>query len=196
MAEIEKSRRSRKRDNTHKSIMHSAKVLFEANGIANVTIDQISEGADVSRSTFFSHFASLDDLLKQIADEEINDIFEAVDTSGEEPSIRTLMRQLNNDTYPYPYLVCELIMRALLSKDETSLKRVDAFMREELTNKGGYEKIRKNFSPKELSAVIFGAYFGMVFQKLINNEPFESPTETNDTIQKFITFLEDREEKL
>lgn len=196
MAENDKSRRSRKRDNTHKAIMHSAKVLFEKSGIANVTIDQISEGADVSRSTFFTHFASLDDLLQQIANEEIDDMFRAVDSSGEEPTISALLRQLNNDTYPYPYLVSELMMRGILAKGETSFLRVDSFMRNELKNKGGYESARKHFTEKELSAIIFGAYFGLVFQKLINNEPFENPDETNDTIQKFISFLENQEEKL
>ena len=72
-AEAEPSRRSRKKQNTHKAILHQAKVLFEKEGIGNVTIEQISESADVSRSTFFSHFASVDDLLKEISDEEIND---------------------------------------------------------------------------------------------------------------------------
>ena len=76
-AEAETSRRSRKKQNTHKAILHQAKVLFEKEGIGNVTIEQISESADVSRSTFFSHFASVDDLLKEISDEEINDVFEA-----------------------------------------------------------------------------------------------------------------------
>ena len=71
-AEAEPSRRSRKKQNTHKAILHQAKVLFEKEGIGNVTIEQISERADVSRSTFFSHFASVDDLLKEISDEEIN----------------------------------------------------------------------------------------------------------------------------
>ncbi len=194
MAEIDKSRRSRKRGNTHKAIMHSAKVLFESYGIANVTIDQISEGADVSRSTFFSHFASLDDLLQQIANEEINDILEAVDQCGESPSISTLIRQLNNDTYPYPYLACELMMRGILSKGETSFTKVDALIRSELS-KDCYSRVREYFSVKELSAITIGAYFGLVFQKLINDEPFENPSETNDTIQKFISFLENQEEK-
>ena len=53
---MEQARRSRKKEQTHRTIMHSAKVLFEQHGINNVTIEQIAENADVSRSTFFSHF--------------------------------------------------------------------------------------------------------------------------------------------
>ncbi|MEG2456776.1 MAG: helix-turn-helix domain-containing protein, partial [Clostridia bacterium] len=63
MDEQNNSRRLRKKNNTHKALLHSAKKLFEDKGIGNVTIDEISEAADVSRSTFFTHFASLDDLL-------------------------------------------------------------------------------------------------------------------------------------
>ncbi|MBR3438787.1 MAG: helix-turn-helix transcriptional regulator, partial [Clostridia bacterium] len=59
---MEQSRRLRKKDNTHRAIMHSAKMLFEKNGLGNVTVEQIAEAADVSRSTFFTHFTSVDDL--------------------------------------------------------------------------------------------------------------------------------------
>ena len=88
-AEAEPSRRSRKKQNTHKAILHQAKVLFEKEGIGNVTIEQISESADVSRSTFFSHFASVDDLLKEISNEEINDVFDAAErATASSPSAR------------------------------------------------------------------------------------------------------------
>ncbi|MGN0567222.1 MAG: TetR/AcrR family transcriptional regulator, partial [Acutalibacteraceae bacterium] len=92
MAEIDSSRRSRKKQNTHRAILHNAKILFEQKGIGNVTIEQISESADVSRSTFFSHFASLDDLLREISDEEVNDVFSAVQKDEGDPTISALLR--------------------------------------------------------------------------------------------------------
>ena len=119
-AEAEPSRRSRKKQNTHKAILHQAKVLFEKEGIGNVTIEQISESADVSRSTFFSHFASVDDLLKEISDEEINDVFEAAKKGDGELTVSALLKQLNDDTYPYPYLSAEVLMRGILSKGESN----------------------------------------------------------------------------
>ncbi len=114
--EAEPSRRSRKKQNTHKAILHQAKVLFEKEGIGNVTIEQISESADVSRSTFFSHFASVDDLLKEISDEEINDVFEAARKGDGELTVSALLKQLNDDTYPYPYLSAEVLMRHSLKR--------------------------------------------------------------------------------
>ena len=119
IAEAEPSRRSRKKQNTHKAILHQAKVLFEKEGIGNVTIEQISESADVSRSTFFSHFASVDDLLKEISDEEINDVFEAARKGDGELTVSALLKQLNDDTYPYPYLSAEVLMRGILSQGDS-----------------------------------------------------------------------------
>lgn len=196
MSDSAVSRRERKKDKTHRAIMHSAKVLFEQHGIGGVTIDQISEGADVSRSTFFSHFASLDDLLEQIAAQEIADLFNAVEAGGDEPSVRSLLRQLNSDTYPYPYLACELLMRSILTKGESPFARVDKFVRSEIEEKGGYDELKKIFSSKDLSAFILGSFFGLVFQRLVNNEPFGNPTELSDKIMKFITFLDKQEEEL
>lgn len=190
----EPSRRSRKKQNTHKAILHQAKILFEKEGFGNVTIDQISESADVSRSTFFSHFASIDDLLKEISDEEINDVFEAADKGDGELTVSALLKQLNDDTYPYPYLSCEVLMRGILSKGESNFAQVDKFLRKEIVTDKSYAKTLEEFSSKELSALILGAFFGLIFQKMINNESFTNPDETSVTIQKFIKYLKNQEE--
>ena len=194
MAEIDSSRRSRKKQNTHRAILHNAKILFEQKGIGNVTIEQISESADVSRSTFFSHFASLDDLLREISDEEVNDVFSAVQKDEGDPTISALLRQLNSDVYPYPYLSCEVLMRGILAKGESNFSQIDRFLRKEIEKDGGYSKALETFSSKELSGLILGAFFGLVFQKLINDESFDNPDETYITIRKFIKYLEDQED--
>lgn len=194
MAEIDSSRRSRKKQNTHRAILHNAKILFEQKGIGNVTIEQISESADVSRSTFFSHFASLDDLLREISDEEVNDVFSAVQKDDGDPTISALLRQLNSDVYPYPYLSCEVLMRGILAKGEANFSQIDRFLRKEIEKDGGYSKALEMFSSKELSGLILGAFFGLVFQKLINDESFDNPDETYITIRKFIKYLENQED--
>ena len=194
MAEIDSSRRFRKKQNTHIAILHNAKILFEQKGIGNVTVEQISESADVSRSTFFSHFASLDDLLREISDEEVNDVFSAVQKDEGDPTISALLRQLNSDVYPYPYLSCEVLMRGILAKGESNFSQIDRFLRKEIEKDGGYSKALETFSSKELSGLILGAFFGLVFQKLINDESFDNPDETYITIRKFIKYLENQED--
>lgn len=184
---MEQTRRSRKKEQTHRAIMHSAKVLFEKNGINNVTIDRIAEEADISRSTFFTHFDSLDALLGEIAAEEIGDILSPLE-DGSKPTIETVFSRLNADTYPYPYLMGELFMRSIINQGTSPAARVDALLRQEI-EQGSYEKMREQFSSKDISAFIFGAYFGLIFQKFMNDEPFENPDETNQKIQKLIKFF-------
>ena len=78
------NRQKRKRDNTHKSIMHNAKVLYEQKGLGNVTIEDITEAADISRSTFFSHFASTDALILEIANVAVMDIIGSLQKKRQE----------------------------------------------------------------------------------------------------------------
>ena len=187
---MEHKHRLKKSERTHKAIMHSAKMLFEKKGIGNVTIDQISENADISRSTFFTHFTSLDDLMNQIANEEIGDILNATDSSH---SIGSIFERLTFDTYPYPNLMIDLFIRSILYDGKNSVAHIDAIMRSEIAE-SGYDKLKENFSPKDISAFILGSYFGLIFQKFINKEAFDDRDETNDKIQKFINFLKDQED--
>ena len=189
---MEQTRRMRKKDLTHRAIMHSAKLLFEKHGISNVTIEKIAEGADVSRSTFFSHFDSLDDLLSQIANDEINDILKEAEKDGN-IDIDAVFKKLTEDTYPYPSLMCELVVRSILSGKESSVSDVLRLLGEEISG-SGYEKLKETFTEKEISALIFGAYFGLIFRKITDKEPFGNPRETNIKINKFINYLKNQEE--
>lgn len=183
------SRRLRKKNNTHQAILHSAKTLFEQNGIGNVSIEKISEAADVSRSTFFIHFASLDDLLEQIAAEEINDLFRAAKESDRALTIRSLIFQLVDDTTPYPYLTGELLMRGLLSKSNNSYQQVYDFLQNAVEEHEGYQGVKKMLSSKELAAILLGGYFGLVFQKFVNKDSFNNSEDIKETLNKFITFI-------
>lgn len=189
---MEQTRRSRKRDTTHRAIIHSAKMLFEQDGLGNVTIERIAEGADVSRSTFFSHFASLDDLLSQIANEEIDDIISAAKDEGD-ADIDAIFTQLTVDTFNYPYLMGELLVKSIMSKSESSVSTVLSLMSREIQN-GGFDNLLKEFSSQDVSALIFGAYFGLVFQKFADNASFDDPNEINNKIRQFIKILKNTEE--
>ena len=189
---MEQSRRLRKKDMTHRAIMHSAKQLFEKHGIQNVTIEKIADGADVSRSTFFSHFESLDDLLSQIANEEIGDILRASERE-DGIDIEAVFTKLTKDTYPYPSLMCELVVRSILSDKESSVRDVFRLFSEEI-EKGGYDALKKIVPSEDISALIFGAYFGLIFRKITAKEAFGNPQETNKKINNFINYLKNQEE--
>lgn len=189
MAEQEKSRRLRKKNNTHKALLHAAKTLFEEKGISGVTIDEISESADVSRSTFFTHFSSLDDLIEEIAAEEINDLASVWRNSEKEFSITALVNRLVDDTVPYPYLTGNLLMKGILCKGESSFNQIYNLAEERISSHESYRKALQTFSAEELSAFITGGYFGLIFQHYIKNKPFDDDDEMKKSLDKFINFL-------
>src|ERR1700722_8115527 len=55
--------RERKRDRTRKALIDAAIDLFERNGYDGTTVADIAEAADIGTRTFFSYFASKEELL-------------------------------------------------------------------------------------------------------------------------------------
>jgi AcrR family transcriptional regulator len=55
--------RERKRDRTRKALVDAAIDLFERNGYDGTTVADIAEAADIGTRTFFSYFASKEELL-------------------------------------------------------------------------------------------------------------------------------------
>lgn len=164
--------------------MHSAKKLFEEKGMGNVTIEEITEAADVSRSTFFAHFSTLDALSAEICGVAIEDILNAHAKSGKTgiEGIIALFNKLIDDTCPYPYLTAELLMNGIIkSRGESPFLGFQELIVNELS-KGGN---KYDYTPDELASFITGAYFGTVFNKLINKQPF-NPDEIKKSMKKYI----------
>ena len=186
-----------KKVTTHKQIMHTAKKLFEEEGISGVKIERIAHETGISRSTFFTHFNSLDQLLRELADEEIKDLFAAARNSNRGVFERVLLCQLVDDTVPYPYLCMELFVKNLLSREPCNFQELDDALQKTISESAAYNAAKKEFSPKELSALLIGSYFGRVFQKFMRGEVFGDGEDVKLTINKFITLITNRvEDKL
>ena len=130
----------------------------------------------------------------QIANEEIDDILESATADGSsEAEINRVFHQLAKDTCPYPYLVTQLFVRSILSPERSSAVDVLSLITNEI-EASGYKALKKQFSSKDISSLIFGAYFGLIFQKFIEKESFDNPAEIDKKINNFIDFLKNQEE--
>ena len=59
----ELGRRERKKRETRQALVETAMALFAEQGVDGTTIEQISDGADVSERTFYRYFATKEDVL-------------------------------------------------------------------------------------------------------------------------------------
>lgn len=63
------SRRERRKREVRERISDAARTLFLKHGFAATTVEQISEAADVAQTTFFNHFQSKGELLREMTSE-------------------------------------------------------------------------------------------------------------------------------
>lgn len=70
--------RDRKRDRTRRALIDAAADLFERHGYDGATIADIAAAADIGTRTFFSYFASKEDLLFPDADARIQAAIAAI----------------------------------------------------------------------------------------------------------------------
>ena len=61
------SRRERRKREVHERILDAAVQRFERQGVEDTTVDEICAAADVAQKTFFNHFATRQDLVREIA---------------------------------------------------------------------------------------------------------------------------------
>lgn len=63
------SRRQRKKEETRRKILETSFRLFSEKGFENTTVDQIAEGADIGKGTFYNYFTSKEAALFEFMEE-------------------------------------------------------------------------------------------------------------------------------
>ena len=72
-------RRQRRAAETRLRLFRSALQLFAERGFANVTVEDITEAADVGKGTFFNYFKSKDHVLVVLAEIQLGKVREALE---------------------------------------------------------------------------------------------------------------------
>ncbi len=88
-------RRERKAAQTRLKLFRCALQLFAERGVLNVTVEDITEAADVGKGTFFNYFASKDHVLSVMAEIQLGRVREALQAAedGKRP-IRLVLHDL------------------------------------------------------------------------------------------------------
>lgn len=109
-------RRERRAAETRLRLFRCALQLFAERGFPNVTIEDITEAADVGKGTFFNYFQSKDQILGVMAEVQLGKVRQALEIakSGRD-SMQSVLRQLFHRVAEEPGRTPELARAAISS---------------------------------------------------------------------------------
>ncbi|MDT8069188.1 MAG: TetR/AcrR family transcriptional regulator [Terriglobia bacterium] len=123
-------RRERRAAETRLRLFRCALQLFSERGFPNVTVEDITEAADVGKGTFFNYFESKDHVLGVLAEIQLGKVQEAVEEveSGKRPVesvLRQLFLRLAEEPGRSPELARALVSGFVSSKRSTEIMAVN-----------------------------------------------------------------------
>ncbi|HET6348953.1 MAG TPA: TetR/AcrR family transcriptional regulator [Candidatus Krumholzibacteria bacterium] len=87
-------RRERRAAETRVKLFRSALQLFAEHGFGNVTVEEITELADVGKGTFFNYFKSKDHVFRVMAEIQLGKVREALEAAESGKPTRSILRSL------------------------------------------------------------------------------------------------------
>jgi AcrR family transcriptional regulator len=118
---VSPGRRERRAAETRVRLFRCALELIAERGLANVTVEDITEAADVGKGTFFNYFPSKDHVLGVMAEIQVGKVKEAAAQAGDTRKsihsvIHNLVRRLSEEPGRSPRLARALISSFLASE--------------------------------------------------------------------------------
>jgi AcrR family transcriptional regulator len=169
-----RSRRERRRRALHRRILEVARELFSQHGYAETRVAEVCERADIAQKTFFNHFPSKLDLLREIAHAGIEELMLAIEDirKAELPTRERIHRLFDRVAAHVAQagprdreLVVEIVH--LISGDAAErseqVRRLHAAFRGLVEDGLAQRDVTRRHDPQALTELILGAYYVLIF---------------------------------
>jgi AcrR family transcriptional regulator len=175
VADIQLGRRDRKKLTTHQLLRSAAFRLVAERSLAQVTVEDIADEADVSVRTFYDHFASKEDAIVGFDASRVDQLREALSARPQEESplmaLRSVLRELLEESGEEWSLRMRVIRSdpALLARMFASFAISERAMIEVIAARTGTDADQDLF-PGLITAVATGAFRASIAVWRSNNE--------------------------
>ena len=166
----EPSRRERRRLEIRQRIVETALLLFETDGYQATTVTTIAERADIAYGTFFNHFPTKLDVLREVAELALHDLFRDVEELSKRPGtfkdhLITLFEQTADQTEALGPRARELLDAMMaLSFSETAVsndQRIRSAFRRFLEEGRSAGDLREDVDLDTMLEVVVGTWYSM-----------------------------------
>jgi AcrR family transcriptional regulator len=167
------TRRERRKLEVRGRILEAATELFDAQGIHETKLSEISDRADVAHKTFFNHFPSKQHLLRALSESGLEQLLADIEQVRRTPGttrdrIRRLFDRIADNAESagpmHRELLTEMIHAMHDSSDESAhVRRLhDAF--DQIVADGvARGDLGRDHSPETLADVVLGAFYSLMF---------------------------------
>lgn len=134
---IKKTNREQKAEQQRICIVEAGKALFFEYGFDRVTVDDVCAQAGVSKSTFYSHFNSKQDLLMLFSSQKRREFLKEQYTYDPDKPLKELFRAFFFANFSYNKLLPRTWFR------DSYVSYIKAFRQEQLTNHYYQDELRR-----------------------------------------------------
>jgi AcrR family transcriptional regulator len=157
--------REKKKLQVEHKITHSALQLFEKNGYDAVSIDDIAEAAEVSKSTFYNYFATKEAVLVKLSMNSVNGVKETLAKKPRQDDpiemIRLSFHCLIDDIYSWRNVAREAAMISVYN--EAAHKTVNQLIEDHVVNAQKKEIFRTDYDSDMITRSLMGIYYIAIF---------------------------------
>ena len=157
--------REKKKQQVEHKITHSALQLFEKNGYDAVSIDDIAEVAEVSKSTFYNYFATKEAVLVKLSMNSVNKVKEALSKAPVQDDPIEMIRQsfhyLIDDIYSWRNVAREAAMISVYN--EAAHDMVNNLFVDYVSTAQRKGIFRSDYSCSVITRSLMGLYYIAIF---------------------------------